>query len=32
MTGDEAHTLTVPLDKMEKMPELKVNKLFIAKV
>ena len=32
MTGDEAHTLTVPLDKLEKMPELKVNKHFIAQI
>ncbi|GFQ97307.1 calcium and integrin-binding family member 3 [Trichonephila clavata] len=25
MTGDEAHTVTVPLEKVEKMPELKEN-------
>ncbi|GBM78740.1 Calcium and integrin-binding family member 3 [Araneus ventricosus] len=25
MTGDEAHTITVPLEKVEKMPELKEN-------
>lgn len=25
MTGDESHTLTVPMEKIEKMPELKVN-------
>ena len=25
MTGDEAHTLTVPVEKVEKMPELKVT-------
>ena len=25
MTGDEAHTVTVPLEKVEKMPELKVR-------
>lgn len=25
MTGDESHTLTVSMEKIEKMPELKVN-------
>ena len=24
MTGDESHTLTIPMEKIEKMPELKV--------
>lgn len=26
MTGDEAHTLTIPVEKIEKMPELKVTR------
>jgi len=27
MTGDEAHTLTIPLERLEKMAELKVSSI-----